>query len=133
MSSGALYIDTSALGRVLLGEPDSRAVLDALAGYDQHVSSRILGLELRRLALRHDVLADAEQLLSAVALIPLTDSLMAAAEAVAPPSVAALDAIHLATALDLSQSIQLAAILTYDQRLADGAAHHGIQALAPAG
>ena len=29
-----LYLDTSALGRVLLGEPDAEAIRDALAGYD---------------------------------------------------------------------------------------------------
>ena len=48
----ALYVDTSALGRVLLGEPDRAAILRELTRFDQTVSSRLLGVELRRLALR---------------------------------------------------------------------------------
>lgn len=127
----ALYLDTSAVGRVLLGEPDAPAVLAAAREHDQHVSSRVLAVELRRLSLRHDCLADANRLLSAVALVPVTEELLGAADTVAPATVATLDAIHLATALDVASSIGLGAILTYDQRLAAGARHHGIPVLAP--
>ena len=47
-----MYLDTSALARVLLGEPDSPAVIDALGDFDQHVASRLLRIELLRLARR---------------------------------------------------------------------------------
>ena len=94
----AVYVDTSAVGRVLLGEPDAPAVLRDLAGFDQHVASRLMRIELRRLALREDALEAADRLLDGVALIPLDDAILAASETVPPTTVATLDAIHLATA-----------------------------------
>jgi predicted nucleic acid-binding protein len=127
-----VYLDTSALGRVLLGEPDAPAVLDGLAEFDQRVASWLLRVELRRLALREDLLGDADQLLRGVALLPADDAVLAASETVPPAFVATLDAIHLATALLLFTAGRLDALMTYDARLADGARHHGIKVLAPA-
>jgi predicted nucleic acid-binding protein len=126
-----VYIDTSALGRVLLGEPDAPAILRDLAGFDQRVASRLLRVELRRLALREQRLHDADQLLAGLALLPVDEALLAAAETVPPPAVATLDAIHLVTALALSGAGRLDAVMTYDARLADGARRHGLTVLAP--
>lgn len=126
-----VYLDTSALGRVLLGEPDSPAVLKALSGFEQHVASRLLRIELRRLALRHGLLDQADQLLGAVALVPMRDGLLEVAETIPPASVATLDAIHLATAVELGIAGVVEAVLTYDARLADGARHHDLAVLAP--
>ncbi len=128
----AIYIDTSAIGRVLLGEPDAPAVLRDLADFDQHIASRLMRIELRRLALREGLLDAADQLLSGVALIPLDDAVLASAETVPPATVATLDAIHLATAVRLAAAGVLDTVMTYDRRLADGAAHHGLRVLAPA-
>ncbi len=128
----AVYVDTSAVGRVLLGEPDAPAVLRDLAGFDQHVASRLLRIELRRLALREDALEDADRLLDGVALIPLDDAILASSETLPPATVATLDAIHLATAVRLAAAGVLDTVMTYDRRLADGAAHHGLRILAPA-
>jgi predicted nucleic acid-binding protein len=128
----AAYLDTSALGRVLLGEPDAPAILAALGAFDQHVASRLARVELRRLALREDALAAADRLLAGVALVPIDDAVLAAAETVEPSTVATLDAIHLATALRLADAAVLDAVVTYDLRLADGARHHGLTVLSPA-
>ena len=128
---GGVYLDTSALGRILLGEPDRPDVLAALADFEQHVASRLLRVELRRLALRHDVLAEADRLLASVALLPVSEGILASAETVAPPAVATLDAIHLATALTLATDGSVDTVLTYDGRLAEGARHHGLAVLAP--
>jgi predicted nucleic acid-binding protein len=126
------YLDTSALGRILLGEPDAAAILAVLPQFDQLVSSRLIRIELRRLASREDVVDDAERLLAGVALIPLDDEILAAAETVPPFTVHSLDAIHLVTALRLRERASLDALLTYDRRLAEGAEHHGIEVMAPA-
>ncbi|MEA2454594.1 MAG: uncharacterized protein QOI45_856 [Thermoleophilaceae bacterium] len=127
----ALYLDTSALGRVLLGEPDAAAIVRELAEFDQHLSSRLLRLELRRLALRHQCLPDADQLLAGVALIPLDENALAAAETVRPDTVATLDAIHLVAALRLAEAGLLDAVMTYDARLAAALGEHGLRVLAP--
>ncbi|MGK2936714.1 MAG: PIN domain-containing protein [Solirubrobacteraceae bacterium] len=127
----AVYLDTSAVGRVLLGEPDAGAILAALGAFDQRVASRLMRVELRRLALREGVLADADQLLAGVALVPLDDDLLAVAETLPPSTVATLDALHLATTVRLASADMLDAVMTYDHRLAEGARQHGLEVLAP--
>ncbi|MDX6555857.1 MAG: uncharacterized protein QOD86_2052 [Miltoncostaeaceae bacterium] len=126
-----VYLDTSALGRVLLGEPDAPAVLAALREFDQRVASRLARVELRRLGLRTGRLVEADRLLAGVALLPLDDETLAAAEVVEPPGVATLDALHLVTALRLAQAGLLDAVMTFDRTLADGAARHGLRVIAP--
>ncbi|MGA9761957.1 MAG: PIN domain-containing protein [Gaiellaceae bacterium] len=126
-----VYLDTSALGRVLLGEPDASAILRELAGFDQHVASRLVRVELRRLALRYDLLETAAELLAAVALIPLDQTILDAAETILPAQVATLDAIHLVTALRLAEAGFLDTVMTYDARLAEGAAENGLNVLTP--
>jgi uncharacterized protein len=76
-----VYVDTSALGRVLLGEPDAPAVVGALARFERLVASRLLRVELRRLALREGLLPEADALLSAIALVPLDEPTAARAVA----------------------------------------------------
>jgi uncharacterized protein len=125
-----VYLDTSALGRVVLDEPDADAIGAALSAFDTVVSSRLLRIELRRLGLRTGIADDEiEAWLAGVALVPLDDAVLAAAETIAPASVASLDAIHLATALLLSEHVT--AIMTFDARLAEGAREHGLAVIAP--
>jgi uncharacterized protein len=126
-----VYLDTSALGRVLLGEPDAPAILQALAEFDQRVASRIARVELCRLALRTSLLADAERLLGGVALVPLDERLLTAAETLEPDKVATLDALHLATVVHIAAAVGLDAVMTFDRRLAHGVRHHGLTVLSP--
>jgi uncharacterized protein len=126
-----LYPDTSALGRVLLGEPDTQAIRVGLAEFDVRVSSRLLAVELHRLALRHG--RDATALLRGVALMPITDAVLRAAEELPPIKLRTLDAIHLATLLATREGAAPAtAIMTYDRVLGDAARDHGLTVIAPA-
>lgn len=127
----AVYVDTSALGRVLLREPDATAVRRALDRFDLLLASRLLRIELRRLGARHGRLAASGELLARVALVPLDDAVLGDAEVVQPAAVATLDAIHLATAVRLAGAGVLDTMMTYDRRLAEGAAHHGIAVISP--
>lgn len=43
-----------------------------------------------------------------------------------PVSIRSLDAIHMATAINLHAGGEIAAVLTYDGQLQAGCAHHGI-------
>lgn len=128
---GAAYIDTSALGRVLLDEPDKRAITDALDSFDQVTASRLLRVELRRVGLKRGLLDRAESLLADISLIPLEDQILTATETLKPSSVGTLDAIHLATAVELAKAGKVDALMTYDKQLADGAREHGIAVLSP--
>lgn len=126
-----MYLDTSALGRVLLGEPDAPAILRELGAFDQHIASRLMRVELRRLASREGLLDAADQLLAGLALVPVDDAILGAAETVPPPAVHTLDAIHLVTALRLRDAGLLDGVMSYDTRLTDGAREHGLMVLAP--
>lgn len=126
---GAVYLDTSVLGRVLLGEPGADGVLRALRDFEGLVSSWLLRVELRRLALRHGVIDAAEALLQGVALPALDQAPLRLAETIEPRGVATLDAIHLATAVQMSDALD--AVMTYDRELARGAELHGLPVLAP--
>lgn len=128
---GTVYIDTSALGRVLLDEPDKSAIRDALDSFDRVTASRLLRIELRRVGLKRGLLDRAESLLTDISLIPLEDRILTATEILKPLSVGTLDAIHLATAIHLAGAGELDALMTYDKQLANGAREHGITVLAP--
>ncbi len=127
-----VYLDTSALGRVVLDEPDSAPIGAALAAFDAVVSSRLLGIELHRLGLRTGIAREEiETWLAGVSLVPMDDAVLSVAEAVTPASVATLDAIHLATAVRLAAAGHVASIMTFDARLAEGAREHGLTVIAP--
>ena len=126
-----VYVDTSALGRMLLDEPDATAIEDSLRAYDRRVASRLLRVELRRVGLRTNSLDGVGELLAEVALIPFDESILTAAETVPPSTIATLDAIHLATAVRLAKAGELDALMTYDKQLTTGAKQHGITVLSP--
>jgi len=128
---GAVYVDTSALGRVLLDEPDKSAIKNALEGFERVIASRLLRIELRRVGLKRGLLDRAESLLADISLIPLDDQILTATETLTPASVGTLDAIHLATAVRLARAGKLNALMTYDKGLAAGAREHGITVLSP--
>jgi predicted nucleic acid-binding protein len=126
-----LYVDTSALGRVMLAEPDAQLIRDTMAQYEALWSSTLLQLELRRLARREGVEDHADELLSAVRTRRLdSESLRRAAE-LEPAEVRALDAIHLDAAIQLRKRGAIDAVLTFDQQLQAGCAHHGLVVEAP--
>jgi predicted nucleic acid-binding protein len=127
----AVYVDTSALARMLLDEPDSAAIERGLSAYEQRVASRLLQVELRRVGLRANLLGGVAELLAEVALIPFDEEIVTAAEIVPPANVGTLDAIHLATAVHLAKAGEIDALMTFDKRLAGGAREHGITVLSP--
>ena len=126
-----IYVDTSALGRVSLGEPDAQTIRATLAQFDPWFASELLVVELRRLGRREGVLPQAERTLAAVNLVPLTRALLERASRLDPIEVRSLDAIHLCTAVDLHNAGSIDAVLTYDLQLQAGCQHHGIGVESP--
>jgi uncharacterized protein len=129
--SASAYVDTSVLARILLDEPDGDAIRRELQQFEQRVASRLLGVELRRVARREDALEDAERILENVVLLPIDERILATAEAIPPTTVGTLDAIHLTTALGLAEAGELDALMTYDKQLAKASREHGIEVLSP--
>jgi predicted nucleic acid-binding protein len=131
------YADASALVKLVRDEPESDALRALLAGADL-VSSELVLTEVPRAIRRaaaHDprlaldvLMARAADVVDAVALLPLDRALLLAAGAFAEPALRALDAIHIATAVDLSP---LDGFVSYDERQAAAARLTGLRTLSP--
>jgi len=130
--SEALYIDASAALKLVVEEPESSALADALAG-DQLISSEICRVELARALLRLGLGQGAERLVRGVVerieLLRLDDQILDRAGELGPNDLRTLDAIHLASALAIGR--ELNAVVTYDRRLAGAAEDAGLAVLSP--
>src|SRR4051794_28963316 len=115
-----VYVDTSALGRLLLAEPDAMPIRTPLAGYDEWWASELLVVEFRRLAIREGLTLAAEPLMNALRFVPIDSVSLQRASRIDPPEVRSLDAIHLEAAVQLHSRGEVIAMITYDRQLQDG-------------
>jgi predicted nucleic acid-binding protein len=137
-TAGVLYADTSALVKLAVREVESDAVEAEITRWDRIATSEIAAIELPRATARARAdgragVADGRvvlELLAALSTAPLTDEVRALAATMGPVELRTLDAIHLATALALGAD--LAAVLTYDRRMADAARARDVTVIAPA-
>jgi predicted nucleic acid-binding protein len=131
------YVDSSALVKLVVDEPESSALRAFITGADL-VSSELVLTEVPRAIWRasaHEpllsldlALSRAGELLDAIALLPLDRALLAAAGAIEEPALRALDAIHVVAAVDLSP---LDAFVSYDERQSAVARLASLRTLAP--
>jgi uncharacterized protein len=128
-----IYLDTSAFVKLVRGEPETptlQAFLrDRPAG--PLVSSALLVVETRRAVLREapGELARADLLLTRIDQVDVTRSILEAAGRLPDPALRSLDAIHLATALQLEGDLE--ALVTYDGRLAAAAGRQKLPVVTP--
>jgi predicted nucleic acid-binding protein len=131
------YVDSSALVKLVREEAESEALRNYVAGADL-VSSELVLTELPR-AIHRAAASDPElprdlllervgELIDALALRLLDRPLLAGAGAIAEPALRALDAIHVAAAVDL---LPIEAFVTYDERQAAAARLAGLRTMAP--
>ena len=124
-----IYVETSALGALLIEQPESDALeqwLDQTTALQ--VSNDLLETELRRLAVREGLeQADVTLLLDGVGLAALDRAVYRSAGLLPMPYLRTLDALHLEAAMRLDA----AAVLTYDRRLGEAARSVGLQVIAP--
>ena len=129
----AHYMDTSALVKLIVDEPDTGALREWLAVEPRKpVSCDLARTELLRVVRRTapDRAVAARRLLEAVTLTQVTTAVFEQAGRLDPASLRSLDAIHLAAALDLGDDLD--GLVTYDSVLARAAASAGIEVTAPA-
>ena len=133
MRSG-VYLDSSALVKLVVEEAESAALQSRMGDWGHRVSSSIVEVEVLRAIRRvsgdvrvHD---RARSILGELVLVEVDAVIRRVAATVDPPMVRALDAIHLATALGVAA--ELAAFVTYDQRLSAAASAAGLPVLVPA-
>lgn len=131
-----LYADASALVKLVREEPESPALRAYLADANL-VSSELILTEIpravRRAAVRDRtvplelLLARAAHLIDALALRPIDEALLAVAGAISEPALRTLDAIHVASAVELDPTT----FVTYDERQAAAARLAGLRTMAP--
>jgi predicted nucleic acid-binding protein len=128
-----IYLDSSALLKLLHEEPESAALADWLTEQAGRplLSSELAGVEVVRACRRINpgALPDARALLAGLDLIPLAGAVIAEAADVGETTLRSLDAIHLASALSIRDD--LSAFIAYDHRLSEAASAAGLQLLAP--
>jgi predicted nucleic acid-binding protein len=111
----AFYLDTSAAVKLVVSEPQSKAMSSwADANSDAVVSSDLLRTELLRTTLRGapDEMPRAREVLDSITIVSLPTPLF-----------------ERAAALDLGD--ELDGIVTYDDRLTEAAKLHGVPVIAP--
>jgi hypothetical protein len=102
-----------------------------LAEHDAWWSSELLVVELRRLATREGLQSEAEEYLDAFRLVTIDSASLQRASRLEPMVVRSLDAIHLEAAVQLREGGEVTGVVTYDQQLRAGCAHHGLVVHAP--
>ena len=125
-----LYLDSSALVKLVVSERESLSLRDELRRWSHHASSVIAEVEVHRVALRVGRIArDADAVLDRLSRLALDEALRDAAQRVGSSTLRALDAIHLASALSLGDD--LGAFCCYDARLLAHAEAAGLTVLSP--
>ncbi|MBK9179704.1 MAG: type II toxin-antitoxin system VapC family toxin [Acidimicrobiales bacterium] len=127
----AAYLDSSALVKLAVEEPESRALRHHLRRRRPVVSSSLARTEVLRALLDEgdEALARGRALLARVELVRVNDRVLNAAAVLLPSDLRSLDAIHLATAQLLGGD--LSHVVTYDERMLAAATHLGLRTATP--
>jgi hypothetical protein len=133
MAGTPIYVDSSALVKLVLPEAESTALLTLLSDEVGLISSELATVEVVRAARRasrdSEVHNRAAAVMAALHLVAVDSAILERAVSIEPESLRSLDAIHLATALSLAPDVE--AIVVYDAGLSDAATKAGLRILAP--
>jgi predicted nucleic acid-binding protein len=128
----ATYLDSSAIVKLVVAEPESRALRAHLRRRRPLVSSALARTEILRALLPSGeiALARGREVLRRLDLVRINDRVLDMAGILRPARVRSLDAIHLATAQLLGED--LGQVVTYDDRMVDAAQSLGLTTTSPA-
>ena len=126
-----VYLDSSALVKLVIAEPESPALRRYLRGEPERASCALARVEVLRAVRAHGpaALTRARRLLQRLSLVRIDDTLLEAAATLDPSIVRSLDAIHLAAAQIFGD--EMTALITYDGRMATAATLLELQVAAP--
>lgn len=117
----AIYLDSSAIVKLVAREPESMALRRYLRRKRPLVSSASARTEVLRALMPAgaEAVARGRNVLQRLDLVRVNDRILTAAGELQPADLRSLDAIHLATALELGQDLTV--VVTYDDRMTAGA------------
>ena len=125
------YLDSSAIVKLAVEEPESAALRRYLRRRRPFVTSALARIEVARalLPLGQAAVRRGQDVQSRVDLVRVNERVLSTAGALLPVELRSLDAIHLATAQQLGTD--LARVVTYDERMAAAAGALGWSVAAP--
>jgi predicted nucleic acid-binding protein len=126
------YLDSSAIVKLVMAEPESAALRRYLRRRRPYVTSALARTEVARALLPAGATAvrRGAEVLSRFELIRVNNRVLSIAGTLLPAELRSLDAVHLATAELLGDD--LAQLVTYDARMAEAARSLGWTVAAPA-
>jgi predicted nucleic acid-binding protein len=130
--TGLVYLDASAIVKLVVEEPETPALREALYDRPQRVSSAIALVEVHLAAVRRSPApppARVETILAGVTLILVDRPVLERAAGLGGQGLRTLDAIHLATAQSLAGDLD--SFIAYDERLLAAARANGLRAEQP--
>lgn len=127
----ATYLDSSAIVKLVVVEPESRALRAHLRRRRPLVSTALARTEVLRALLPSGevALSRGREVLRRLDLVRINDRVLEMAGILEPAQVRSLDAIHLATAQLLGED--LGQLITYDERMADAGRSLGFRTTSP--
>jgi predicted nucleic acid-binding protein len=127
----ATYLDSSAIVKLVIAEPESAVLRRYLRRRRPLVSSSLARAEVLRAVLPagEAAVSRGRDVLRRLTLVRINDRVLDAAGTLEPPQMRSLDAIHLATAQLLGED--LGHVVTYDDRMADAARQIGLKTGSP--
>ena len=130
-SAEVVYLDSSALVKLAVEEPETAALRRHLRHRGPRVSCAIARVEVVRAVRRHrsGTAGTARAVLAEIDLVAVDDVLLDAAAELAPLDLRSLDAIHVAAAMALGGRLE--AVVTYDDRMRAAAIALGLPVVSP--
>jgi predicted nucleic acid-binding protein len=124
------YCDASAILKLAFDEPESDALRLAIQGKDL-ASSQLSITEVGRALLRHapNAKSTLQLTIAGFDLVPLSSDILLRAAEIGPTLLRTLDAIHIASAMQLGSGLE--GVITYDVRMQQAAREAGVLVLAP--
>ncbi len=128
----ATYLDSSAIVKLVVAEPQSSALRRYLRRKRPLISSALARTEVLRAVLGEGERGNARArvVLARLDLVRVNDRVLDAAGELLPAELRSLDAIHLATARQLGSD--LGHVVTYDDRMLHAARRLGLATATPA-
>jgi uncharacterized protein len=127
----ATYLDSSAIVKLAVREPESLALRRYLRRRQPLVSSALARTEVLRALLPagDEAINRGRAVLQRIDLVRVNDRILNAAGVLRPSELRSLDAIHLATVQELGG--ELSALVTYDDRMVTAAKQLGYKIVQP--
>lgn len=125
------YLDSSAIVKLAVEEPESGPLRRHLRRRGPLTSSALARTEVLRALLKEGEagFARGREVLGRLNLVRVNDRVLSTAGAMLPSELRSLDAIHLATALQLGDDVRQ--LVTYDERMAEAARTVGLRTASP--